>query len=72
MSMLSAPLRALRNTCTSPAALLGELDERLGESLRPGVLVSMFYGILDLATGELVLTSAGAQPDWSCPVAVDG
>ena len=62
MSMLSALLRALRNTYTSPAALLGELDERLGESLRPGVFVTMFYGILDPATGQMVFTSAGHNP----------
>lgn len=62
MSMLSALLRALRNSYTSPAALLGELDERLGESLRPGVFVTMFYGILDPATGQMVFTSAGHNP----------
>jgi serine phosphatase RsbU (regulator of sigma subunit)/anti-sigma regulatory factor (Ser/Thr protein kinase) len=62
MSMLSVLLRALRNTYTSPAALLGDLDERLGESLRPGVFVTMFYGILDPATGRMVFTSAGHNP----------
>ena len=66
MSMLSALLRALRNAYTSPAALLSVLDERLGESLRPGVFVTMFYGILDPATGRLVFASAGHNPMLLC------
>jgi serine phosphatase RsbU (regulator of sigma subunit)/anti-sigma regulatory factor (Ser/Thr protein kinase) len=62
MSMLSALLRALRTTHASPAALLGALDERLAESLRPGVFVTMCYGILDPATGRLTFASAGHNP----------
>ena len=62
MSMLSALLRALRTTYESPAALLGALDERLSESLRPGVFVTLTYGVLDPAAGRLVFASAGHNP----------
>jgi serine phosphatase RsbU (regulator of sigma subunit)/anti-sigma regulatory factor (Ser/Thr protein kinase) len=62
MSMLSALLRAFRESHDSPAALLATLDERLSESLRPGVFVTMFYGILDPETGRLVYASAGHNP----------
>ncbi len=62
MSMLSALLRALRETCTSPSDMLAALDERLGESLAPGVFVTMFYGVLDPASGRLTWASAGHNP----------
>ncbi len=62
MSMLSALLRALRATHDSPAALLAALDERLSESLRPGVFVTLTYGVLDPRTGRLVFASAGHNP----------
>jgi serine phosphatase RsbU (regulator of sigma subunit)/anti-sigma regulatory factor (Ser/Thr protein kinase) len=62
MSMLSALLRALRTTETSPAALLTALDQRLCESLRPGVFVTMCYAVLDPATGRLTFASAGHNP----------
>lgn len=62
MAMLSALLRALRDRHDSPADMLAALDERLGESLRPGVFVTMFYGILDPASGRLVYASAGHNP----------
>jgi anti-sigma regulatory factor (Ser/Thr protein kinase) len=62
MSMLSALMRSLRHQYESPAALLIALDERLAESLRPGTFVTMFYGILDPRTGDLVFASAGHNP----------
>lgn len=62
MSMLSALLRALRDVCTSPAAMLATLDERLGETLQPGVFVTMSYGVLDPASGRLTWASAGHNP----------
>src|SRR5262249_12042993 len=62
MSMLSALLRAMRSTYLSPAAMLTALDERLCESLRPGVFVTMCYAVLDPATGRLTFASAGHNP----------
>jgi len=62
MSMLSAWLRAERDRHGSPSELLAALDERLGESLRRGSFVTMFYGILEPATGRLRFASAGHSP----------
>ena len=62
MSMLSALLRALRTTHLSPTAMLVALDERLAESLRPGVFVTMCYAVLDPRSGQLTFASAGHNP----------
>ena len=62
MSMLSVLLRAQRSTHPTPAAMLATLDERLSESLRPGVFVTMCYAVLDSATGRLTFASAGHNP----------
>jgi serine phosphatase RsbU (regulator of sigma subunit)/anti-sigma regulatory factor (Ser/Thr protein kinase) len=62
MSMLSALLRTLRTTHSSPSGMLATLDERLSETLRPGVFVTMWYGILDPVTGRLTFASAGHNP----------
>ena len=61
-SMISALLRALRADHGSPAALLGALDERLGETLAPGSFVTMFYGVIDPESGVLTFASAGHNP----------
>lgn len=62
MSMLSALLRALRHSIRSPAELLAVLDERLAETLQQGSFVTMFYGVLDPASGRLTYASAGHNP----------
>jgi serine phosphatase RsbU (regulator of sigma subunit)/anti-sigma regulatory factor (Ser/Thr protein kinase) len=62
MSMLSALLRAFRHLDVTPAGMLALLDERLAETLRPGVFVTMWYGVLDPATGRLTFASAGHNP----------
>jgi serine phosphatase RsbU (regulator of sigma subunit)/anti-sigma regulatory factor (Ser/Thr protein kinase) len=62
MTMVSVLLRALRGTHTSPAAMLAALDERLCESLRPGVFVTMLYAVVDPERGTLVWASAGHNP----------
>jgi len=62
MSMLSATTRALRETHRSPSALLAALEEQLLATLRPGEFVTMFYGLLDPATGTLTWASAGHVP----------
>jgi serine phosphatase RsbU (regulator of sigma subunit)/anti-sigma regulatory factor (Ser/Thr protein kinase) len=59
-SMLSAVLRAFRNEEQSPSRLLTRLEESL--PIRPGTFVTMFYGILDPASGSLVFASAGHSP----------
>lgn len=61
-SMLAALLRAYRGEITSPRELLLRLDATLQGSLRPGTFVTMFYGILEPASGRLVFASAGHSP----------
>jgi serine phosphatase RsbU (regulator of sigma subunit)/anti-sigma regulatory factor (Ser/Thr protein kinase) len=61
-SMLAALLRAYRGEMTSPRELLLRLDATLQGSLRPGTFVTMFYGILEPASGRLVFASAGHSP----------
>lgn len=62
MSMVAVLLRSLRSTYTTPRELLIALDEQLSCNLRPGVFVTMFYGILDPKDGRLQYASAGHSP----------
>jgi len=61
-SMLFSLLRAYHAAHTSPAALLTVLDERLCGTLKRGSFVTMFYGLLDPATGRFMFASAGHNP----------
>ena len=61
-AMLHALLRALAPRHTTPGALLASLDAQIGTMLERGSFVTMFYGILAPATGELVFASAGHNP----------
>jgi len=60
--MVHALLRALAPVHRSPAELLDVLDRQLGVMIERGSFVTMFYGILDPGTGELVFASAGHHP----------
>ena len=62
MSMLSALLRAFKDTHTSPSVLLSELDTKLATTLRPGTFVTMFYGVLDPGRSTLTYASAAHCP----------
>jgi serine phosphatase RsbU (regulator of sigma subunit)/anti-sigma regulatory factor (Ser/Thr protein kinase) len=62
MSMLSALLRGLHAMHESPSALLVALERQLQGTLRPGEFITMFYGVLDPASGRLVWASAGHLP----------
>jgi anti-sigma regulatory factor (Ser/Thr protein kinase) len=68
VSMLSVLLRAQRSVHLSPAAMLASLDQRLSESLQPGVFVTMCYAVLEPTTGRLTFASAGHNPllVWRC------
>jgi serine phosphatase RsbU (regulator of sigma subunit) len=61
-AMIHALLRPLASSHESPAALLGALDRELGDMLERGSFVTMFYGVLDPARGELTFASAGHNP----------
>jgi len=62
MSMLSAALRGAHARFESPAALLVSLEEHLATTLRRGEFITMFYGVLDPASGRMVWASAGHTP----------
>jgi serine phosphatase RsbU (regulator of sigma subunit) len=62
MSMLSALLHSLRTSSASPSAVLVALEENLGRRLALGTFITMFYGVLDPATGRIVCASAGHVP----------
>jgi len=62
MTMLSALLRGLRDLHPSPAGLLVAIDRSLSASLPRGGFVTMTYGTLDPACGEVTLASAGHLP----------
>jgi serine phosphatase RsbU (regulator of sigma subunit)/anti-sigma regulatory factor (Ser/Thr protein kinase) len=62
MSMLSALLRSHRSETESPTRVLAALDDQLSATLRRGSFITMFYGILDPATGRLTYASAGHNP----------
>jgi anti-sigma regulatory factor (Ser/Thr protein kinase) len=62
MAMCSVLLRTLRHVHRSPSALLAALDQSLGESLKPGVFVTLFYGVAEPSTGRLTWASAGHNP----------
>ena len=62
MSMVAVLLRSLRSSYDTPRDILIALDEQLSCNLRPGVFVTMFYGILDPETGRLTYASAGHNP----------
>jgi serine phosphatase RsbU (regulator of sigma subunit)/anti-sigma regulatory factor (Ser/Thr protein kinase) len=61
-SMVSALLVALRESCKSPAELLGALDHTLSQRLDRGVFVTMFVVFIDVDSGRLVYASAGHHP----------
>ncbi|MHB8080376.1 MAG: ATP-binding SpoIIE family protein phosphatase [Candidatus Krumholzibacteriia bacterium] len=61
-SMLAVLLRSLREETASPAAAIVALEERLADSLRPGVFVTLFYGLLDPADGAFRFASAAHSP----------
>lgn len=66
MSMLSVLLRSHAERHPSPRDLLLALDEQLGGNLKNGKFVTMFYGVLDPATGELSYASAAHSPLLVC------
>jgi len=61
-AMLAALVRGLRDVECSPATLLAAVDRALGETLPAGSFVTLWYGVLDPASGELVFASAGHNP----------
>ncbi|NIO29126.1 MAG: SpoIIE family protein phosphatase [Candidatus Latescibacteria bacterium] len=61
-SMLAVLIRTLRNAYALPSALLVALEDGLIDSLQPGTFVTIFYGILDPRTSEIMYASAAHNP----------
>ena len=52
----------LARTITQPADLLTEVNRELLLSIKKGMFVTMFYGVLDKRTGHFIFASAGHNP----------
>jgi sigma-B regulation protein RsbU (phosphoserine phosphatase) len=47
---------------TDPAAILSAVNRELRENIKPGMFVTMFFGVLDTSTGVFSFASAGHNP----------
>jgi sigma-B regulation protein RsbU (phosphoserine phosphatase) len=69
-ALISAALRGFLDEAagnpTCPTAFLQHLNERLFDTLPEEMFVTMFYGCLDLESGELCYASAGHDPPLLC------
>lgn len=52
----------LARTVREPAELLSEVNRELSQSIKKGMFVTMFYGVLDTVTGRFTFASAGHNP----------
>ncbi len=52
----------LSRSVLEPAPLLSEVNRELSKSIRKGMFVTMFYGLLDTETGRFTFASAGHNP----------
>jgi len=64
MALSRAVMRASALEGRGPAETLRRVNRILLEDARSGMFVSMFYGILDLETGELTYARAGHNPPF--------
>ena len=67
MALSRAVMRASAVEGRSPAATLGRVNDLLLADTRSGMFVTLFYGILDTASGQLVYGSAGHNPPFWRP-----
>ena len=61
-AMLAVLQRSLREKHTSPRELLVALEQEVRSSLAQGTFVTIFYGILNPVTGQMVYASAAHSP----------
>lgn len=64
MAMVKTLFRAQAALLDSPSALMASVNRRLVEDVEPGVFVTAFCAILELATGQLTYSLAGMPPPW--------
>jgi len=59
MTVARTLIHAAAQSSSSPAETLQHVNRMLMESSHEGLFVTVFYAVLDIATGELVYTNAG-------------
>jgi serine phosphatase RsbU (regulator of sigma subunit) len=62
MAMAGALLRSHAAAFDSPARLLARLNDLVHPSVKRGMFITLFYGILDAEEGTLVFANAGHNP----------
>lgn len=62
MAMCRSALRSVAPGKTSPSEVLAAVNRQLFPDIREDMFISMAYGILDEATGNLVIARAGHDP----------
>ena len=62
MAQCRATLRICAAQSPSPAGVLRAVNRAMQPDLRPGMYITLFYGILDLATHTLRYSRAGHEP----------
>lgn len=66
MSKTASLFRCLAKRLDGPGALLAAIDSELAETGSAGMFVTMVAGVLDRATGRVVLANAGHEPPLLC------
>ena len=62
MAMAGALLRSHAPEHTSPSRLLAQLNDRIAPSMKRGMFITLFYGILDARRGTFTFANAGHNP----------
>ena len=62
MAECRATLRLCAAAKLSPAAVIRQLNQSIQPDMRPGMFITIFYGILDLDTNALRYVRAGHEP----------
>lgn len=64
MMMFHTALRAVAGAGLEPAEMLGRVNAQLSEDNDECMFVTAFFGILDIASGELTYVNAGHNPTY--------
>jgi serine phosphatase RsbU (regulator of sigma subunit) len=62
MAMAGALLRSHAGEHTSPSRLLAQLNDRIAPSMKRGMFITLFYGVLDARRGTFTFANAGHNP----------
>jgi serine phosphatase RsbU (regulator of sigma subunit) len=64
MAVTRTLLRSVVAANPSPAACLGQVNRLLCRENEQGMFVTLFYGVLDFASGAFAYSNAGHNPPW--------